>query len=652
MGANGSTPGRAGGGTGGPLDHYEVLGIERTASAIEIKKAFRSLALREHPDKNPNDVEGATLRFSRIQEAYEVLSDDQERAWYDDHVDDILNGNNQGNDGATTEADMNYFDQVRRGQTKPPSKPTQGRRPDKGLQVQHLMKFFSTSAWNGYNDSPTGFFTTFNTLFSLISADEVSWSSPYLYPSFGDSNPPSTPEATSDLRRFYQTWLNFSTEKDFSWKDSYRIEEGMPRYMRRDIEKENQRLRQQEKREYNETVRNLVLFIRRRDPRYVSTSNPSAQASAAAEIKASLAAASKARALEREQAAADYQAQLQDWEKGEKQGLENVLREWEEGSELDDDEGAGGNGEDGEEEELERVWCEACSKGYRSGGAWEDHERSRKHLKNVDRLIKEMQAEDEALGLDSTEPPPPLFTTPPIASSSRSPSPTPSAQLDIDLADLSLDEEDTPAPKSKKNKKKKKNVLSSVPVSDDEEFDVEDETAGEQAEVEPEELATQRKNQRKKGKGKKALPSTGLDIDQVDDDVGGEMRTPGPESLEGEDDIFGGGGGKRGKKGKRRAAAGNKSGSATPATLETVQPEDQADSAPIEEEEMSKKDKRRAREAAKKEAASKGVGSEVSCNVCQEVFASRSKLFAHINDTGHALAEGAVSGGKKKKGKR
>lgn len=130
---------------------------------------------------------------------------------------------------------------------------------------------------------------------------------------------------------------------------------------------------------------NLVLFVRRRDPRYISTSNLSAQASATAEFKASLAAASRARALEREQSAAEYEAQLQDWEKGGQQGLESVLREWEEGSELEDEEAGAGEGERGDEDELERVWCEACNKGYRSGGAWEDHERSRKHLKNVDR---------------------------------------------------------------------------------------------------------------------------------------------------------------------------------------------------------------------------------------------------------------------------
>ncbi|GAA5938170.1 uncharacterized protein JCM15063_005483 [Sporobolomyces koalae] len=396
MGANGSIPGRSrAGGSAGPLDHYQVLGIERSATPNEIKKAFRVLALRNHPDKNPDDIEGATLRFSRIQEAYEVLSDEQERAWYDDHVDQLLDEPNSGASQQATEADMNYFDQMRRGtRSKPSAKPPPaGKRPDRGLQVAHLMKFFTTSAWTAFDDSPTGFYTTFHTLFSLLETDEIQWSSPQLYPSFGQSTSYSRTDSNSqqDLRRFYSTWLNFQTEKDFSWKDSYRVEEGMPRYMRRDIDKENQRLRQQAKREYNETVRNLVLFVRRRDPRYVSTSSTSA--TVAAEIKASLAAASQARALEREQAAKAYEATLQDWEK-EDRGLESVLREWQEGSELEDDEVEDDGGESGsrdrfvgqeEEEEASRVWCEACGKGYRSGGAWEDHERSRKHLKNVER---------------------------------------------------------------------------------------------------------------------------------------------------------------------------------------------------------------------------------------------------------------------------
>lgn len=57
------------------------------------------------------------------------------------------------------------------------------------------------------------------------------------------------------MRAFYQAWTNFTTEKDFAWKDLYKVEEEMPRWQRREIEKENQRARQTAKREYNDAVR-------------------------------------------------------------------------------------------------------------------------------------------------------------------------------------------------------------------------------------------------------------------------------------------------------------------------------------------------------------------------------------------------------------
>lgn len=65
-------------------DYYEVLGIAKTADADEIKKAYRKLAMKHHPDRNPDD-KAAEEKFKEANEAYEVLSDEDKRAAYDRH---------------------------------------------------------------------------------------------------------------------------------------------------------------------------------------------------------------------------------------------------------------------------------------------------------------------------------------------------------------------------------------------------------------------------------------------------------------------------------------------------------------------------------------------------------------------------------------
>jgi molecular chaperone DnaJ len=79
-------------------DYYEILGISKGASADEIKKAYRKMALKHHPDKNPND-KSAEDKFKEAAEAYEILSDSNKKARYDQYGHAGLGGASGGGGG-------------------------------------------------------------------------------------------------------------------------------------------------------------------------------------------------------------------------------------------------------------------------------------------------------------------------------------------------------------------------------------------------------------------------------------------------------------------------------------------------------------------------------------------------------------------------
>jgi curved DNA-binding protein len=79
-------------------DYYKILGVERAASAEDIKKAYRKLAMQYHPDRNPGDKQ-AEERFKEMNEAYQVLSDPQKRARYDQLGESYSQWQQNGNPG-------------------------------------------------------------------------------------------------------------------------------------------------------------------------------------------------------------------------------------------------------------------------------------------------------------------------------------------------------------------------------------------------------------------------------------------------------------------------------------------------------------------------------------------------------------------------
>ncbi len=91
-------------------DYYKVLGIARTASEVEIKKSYRRLAMKYHPDRNKDNPEQAEIRFKEVKEAYEVLSDPKKRSAYDQFghagVDHSVGGGPGGFGGAESFSDI------------------------------------------------------------------------------------------------------------------------------------------------------------------------------------------------------------------------------------------------------------------------------------------------------------------------------------------------------------------------------------------------------------------------------------------------------------------------------------------------------------------------------------------------------------------
>lgn len=329
-----------------------------TVTLDRIRRAYKKKALELHPDRNFNDTENATRRFAEVQTAYEILSDPQERAWYDSHRDAILSG-----------AD----DIVGSAPTDPGSGHTSAK------AIFSLMSRFNSSV--PMDDSQRGFFGILNEFFDQLAAEEraaCDWAGtvPIDYPPFGKS----TDDYNTVGKRFYSVWSGFSTRKTFSWRDKYRLQDAPDRRIRRLMEKENKKLREEGIREFNDAVLSLVAFVKKRDPRYVP--NTQSEAERQQMLRNSAAAqAARSRAAHLEKLA------------------EFVVPDWAQSRDDEEDNGEFVTSE--EEDEVEEIECVVCNKTFKSEKQFEAHEKSKKHVKAVQTIRRQMRKENATLDLES-----------------------------------------------------------------------------------------------------------------------------------------------------------------------------------------------------------------------------------------------------------
>jgi DnaJ family protein A protein 5 len=231
-----------------------------------------------------------------------------------------------------------------------------------------------------FTDASDGFYGSLQSMFESLAKEEEAASEwegleAVEYPEFGGAED-SYEEV---VRPFYATWMGFTTRKTFSWLDTYKYAEAPDRRIRRLMEKENKRLRDEGIKEFNDAVRSLVAFVRKRDRRYAPNSQTEADRQKILR-GASAAQAARSRAVN--------QAKLD----------EQTVPEWTKSQEAEAD--TPSESEPSDEEHFE---CVICGKIFKSEKQYETHEKSKKHIKAVRQLKRQMEKENKLfeLGCDA-----------------------------------------------------------------------------------------------------------------------------------------------------------------------------------------------------------------------------------------------------------
>ncbi|KAJ1457862.1 DnaJ domain-containing protein, partial [Pelagophyceae sp. CCMP2097] len=192
--------------------HYVVMGLEKASTADDIKKTYRKLAIKLHPDKNLGNSDAAAELFKELAAAYECLSDPRERKWYDEHRIEILRGDDPDSDSSS---DSDGDVAGKRGKTKL-----------KKREV-NLWPYFSSACYEGF-DSDSGdssFYAVYARAFAAVDGAEGDG---WVAAPFGDGW-----AAWDVVKRFYDTYGDFQSTRTFASYDKWHVGGEESRYVRR-----------------------------------------------------------------------------------------------------------------------------------------------------------------------------------------------------------------------------------------------------------------------------------------------------------------------------------------------------------------------------------------------------------------------------------
>jgi len=625
-------------------DYYELRVVESFASDIELKKAYRKKALQYHPDKNPDDVEAATKIFAQIRSAYEVLSDSQERAWYDAHKNQIL----REDDDYYAGGDDDYVEPEVTGTT-----------------TEEILKFFDPSLYTKIDDSLAGMYVIASRVFDKLASEEVlagrqqgldkyasyqdddpSETINVLYPKFGRSKS----DYGSQVRKFYQVWSSFSTVKTFSWKDEYRYSSASDRRTRRAMERENKKARDTARREYNETIRSYVAFLKKRDPRVkegAAAFEREKKRKNQEELQKQIAKDRAAAASQR----GEYEAQS--WQKIDDQDLQEMESHFVSGSEEE-------SGDDGQVDTFE---CVICNKTFKTEKQFQTHENGKKHKKLLAQLKWEMRQEGIVLGIDPVSDES-EFSTADEAGSDEEELEGETSDVDQeqngesndiddeirkieeqlkDMGDSEFEDEESDdellreilrgksTQDAPQKTKKEEPVGEQEPLNEGElekeeleiDDDIESDLESEKEQELPKKKLSKKERKKQKYNKNKSIPRDDSSEKEEEDELeklAAALEKGVSLGVDDSDDEWSTTKNKKKKKGRKPPTVGSENQSAS----ETPQPEVKATNpAP-------------------------SIGTE-KCSVCDAKFSSRNKLFQHVNTTGHAAPPSKKKSGKKKR---